>query len=555
VLIAVALAAGTVALYSPAFWFDFVLLDDPTYIVTNQHVLGGLTWPNIVWAFSYFSKGNWIPLTWLSYMADVSIGGTGAGMFHVTNVVLHSANVVLLFGLLLRLTKSLWKSAVVAALFAVHPVHVESVAWVTERKDVLSTFFALLSLHFYARYVERPLESRWAAYAGVAACLVLSLMAKPMMVTLPVLLLLLDVWPLQRNAHWRALVIEKLPFFGIAIAFGVLAIVTQRSAGALADSAALPLGPRLGFAVLGYGAYLWRLVWPAGLNALYAFPEPLPLGWTAAAGAVLIALTGAAIRLVNTRPYVTMGWFWFVIPMAPVSGILQAGQQWTADRYAYVPFIGLYVAIVWVIASLLASLLARVRVAGVALCAVVIVAFGAVTRAQLAYWQNGEVSWKRILATGGDAVRGNIVLGYEASQAGRLPEALEHFEAVLRLQPDHPEATARLAVVHAAMADSAEREGRMAEAVEHYEASIRFGPEAADVQNNYGALLAGQGRAAEALPHFAIAVRVLPNWESARLNYAVALAQTGQGPEAIRQFEEVLRINPSNDVARRALKR
>lgn len=548
--IALGLAAVVVALYAPAVWFDFVLLDDPSYIVANPQVLGGLTWPGVVWAFTTFYKGYWIPLTWLSYMTDVSVGGTGPAMFHATNIALHAANVVLLFTLLVRLTRSAWKSAMVAALFAVHPLHVESVAWVTERKDVLSTFFALLSVHLYVRYAAQP---RGATYAGICAWFVLSLMTKPMMVTLPVLLLLLDFWPLQRlkDGRWRAVVKEKLPLAAIAIAFGILTVVTQRNAGALADLNALPLSPRLGFAALGYGAFLWRLVWPVGLNALYAFPEPLPMGWTVTAGIVLAGITVAAIRSARTRPYLTMGWFWFVIAMAPVSGVLQAGQQWTADRFAYVPFIGLYIAIVW----LVAPGVTRVRFGAVATSVVVILAAAVATRAQLAYWQNGEVLWTRILATGGDAIRGNIVLGMELSKTGRKEAAIGHFEAVLQLQPDHEEAKGRLAGVHAELADSLERAGRIAEAVEHYRGAIRFAPEAADVQNNFGALLASQGRVVEALPHFASAVQRLPNWESARLNYAVALTRAGQAAEAIRQFEEVLRINPSNRVARRALGR
>ena len=553
VALALALVVGVAALYARAVWFDFVLLDDPSYIVENPQVMGGLTWPGVVWAFTTFYKGYWIPLTWLSYMADVSVGGRGPAMFHATNIALHAANVALLFGLLAQLTRAPWKSLVVAALFAVHPLHVESVAWITERKDVLSTFFALLSVHLYVRYTARP---RVAVYAGMAVCFALSLMAKPMMVTLPVLLLLLDFWPLERlqfhrETRWRTLVAEKLPLLATAAAASILTIVTQGNAGALADFDALPLGPRLGYAILGYGAFLYRLVWPVGLNALYAFPEPLPVGWTLAAGLVLAGVSLAAIRAARTRPYVTMGWFWFVIAMAPVSGVLQAGQQWTADRFAYVPFIGLYIAIVWLVAPAVTRVRYGAMVAGVA----VILASAVAAHTQLGYWQNGEVLWRRILATGGDAVRGNIVLGFEMSRTGRKDAAIEHFEEVLRVQPDHVEAKGRLGTVHAELADALERAGKLDEAVAHYRDAVRLMPDAAEVQNNFGALLASQGRAAEALPHFAAAVQRLPKWESARLNYAVALAQTNQPAEAFRQFEEVLRINPSNALARRALGR
>jgi len=551
--IALALVVGVAALYAPALWYDFVLLDDPSYVVENPQVLGGLSWPGVVWAFTTFYKGYWIPLTWLSYMADVSVGGPGPAMFHATNIALHAANVALLFTLLVRLTSSPWKSLVAAALFAAHPLHVESVVWITERKDVLSTFFAFLSLHLYARYAGRP---RLTTYLGVAGCFALSLMAKPMMVTLPVLLLLLDIWPLgrlqfDRQARWRPVLLEKLPLLGIAAGVSVLTVMTQGNAGALADFDALPLGPRLGFAILGYGAFLYRLVWPVGLNALYAFPEPLSVGWTLVAGVVLAGLTIVAVRSVRTQPYLTTGWFWFLIAMAPVSGVLQAGQQWTADRFAYVPFIGLYIAIVW----LVAPVMGRVRYGAVGVSIAVIVTAAVATQTQMAHWKNGEVLWQRILAMGGDVIRGHIVLGYEMSRTGRKEAAIEHFEAVLRLQPDHAEAKGRLGTVHAELADSLERGGRFDEAVAHYRDAVRLMPDAAEVQNNFGALLAGQGRAAEALPHFAAAVQRLPNWESARLNYAVALAQTNQPAEAIHQFEEVLRINPSNAVARRALGR
>ncbi len=246
-----------------------------------------------MWAFTTFYKGYWIPLTWLSYMADVSVGGRGPAMFHATNIAL-----------LMRLTRSPWRSLVAAALFAAHPLHVESVAWITERKDVLSPFFALLSVHLYVRYTA---SRRVTMYAGMAACFALSLMAKPMLVTLPVLLLLLDVWPLgrlpfHRDARWRTVVLEKLPLLGIATAASVLTIVTQGNAGALANFDALPLGPRLGFAILGYGAFLYRLVWPVGLNALYSFPEPLPVGWAVVAAIVLAGVSIAAVRALRTRP-------------------------------------------------------------------------------------------------------------------------------------------------------------------------------------------------------------------------------------------------------------
>jgi tetratricopeptide (TPR) repeat protein len=296
----------------------------------------------------------------------------------------------------------------------------------------------------------------------------------------------------------------------------------------------------------------WQTLMPCRwARALVTFPEPLPVGWTLVAGLVLAGISLAAIRAVRTRPYVTMGWFWFVIAMAPVSGVLQAGQQWTADRFAYVPFIGLYVALVWLVAPVVAS----VRYGAVITSVAVILAAGVATHTQLGYWKNGEVLWRRILATGGDPIRGNIVLGFEMSRTGRKEAAIEHFEAVLRVQPDHAEAEGRLGTVHAELADALERSGRLDEAVAHYRNAVRLMPDAAEVQNNFGALLASQGRAAEALPHFAAAVLQLPNWESARLNYAVALAQTNQPAEAIRQFEEVLRINPSNAVARRALGR
>ena len=352
-LLALLLAAATLAVFARVNHFEFLNYDDPLYVTVNPHVQQGLSVEGVRWAFTTFTAANWHPLTWISLMLDASIGGTDPFVFHLTNLVLHLANVLLLFSFLDRITGRPRPSAVTAALFAIHPLHVESVAWIAERKDVLSTLFLLLTLMAYARFVEQPDRPRRLA---VVLLFALGLLAKPMLVTLPVLLLLLDAWPLRRSAPWRSLVLEKLPLFAMSIGTGILTFVAQRQAETVGSLAGYPLGVRVANAIVATATYLGRTIWPTRLAVFYPHPGA-SLGAVAVAGSavVLFALTSWAIRLRRSRPYLFFGWGWYLVTLAPVVGIVQVGWQARADRYTYIPLIGIFLAVVWAISESLAD--------------------------------------------------------------------------------------------------------------------------------------------------------------------------------------------------------
>ena len=348
-----ALIAVNIAVYAPVVHHEFVTWDDPQYLLGNPHVSGGLTGSGIRWAWTTGYASNWHPLTWWSHMLDVQMYGMSAGPHHVTSLLLHIVNTLLLFGLLHAMTGRLGPSAFVAALFAAHPLHVESVAWVSERKDVLSTLFWMLTVWAYLRYLRRP---RLGRYFLMAAVFVLGLMAKPMLVTLPFVLLLLDVWPLGRvTLAWSTpqrsrvveLVREKLPLIALAAASSIITFVVQRQGGAVAASEALPLGDRVANALVSYMRYIGRMLWPARLAAVYPFSRPLPEWWVVGSLLGFFAMSIVAIRAGRRYPYVAVGWLWYVGTLVPVIGIIQVGSQAMADRYTYVPLVGLFIVVAW----------------------------------------------------------------------------------------------------------------------------------------------------------------------------------------------------------------
>ena len=346
-LICAGLALITFALYWRALHFPFITYDDRLYVSENPHVLGGLNWSNIVWAFTTWHTGNWHPLTWLSLMLDAQLFGKNAGGFRLTNVLLHAANAVLLFLVLRQLTRFEWRSAFAAALFALHPVHVESVAWISERKDVLSAFFFVLVLGAYGRYASHSTLGR---YANVVLLFVLGLLAKSMLVTLPLVLLSLDFWPLQRWRRildLRQLVIEKLPLFAIAAAFSVVMFLAQRSAGSTMAMTLFPLRARIENALVAYDRYLGKLFWPCDLTLPYPFSRSISAFELCWAALLLFAISFVTIRMARRHGYLLMGWLWFLGMLVPVIGLVQVGPQAMADRYMYLPAIGVFIAITW----------------------------------------------------------------------------------------------------------------------------------------------------------------------------------------------------------------
>jgi len=454
IAIALALAALVLAIYAPVRHFDFVQLDDPAYITENPHVLRGLTLDGVRWAFTTGHAANWHPLTWLSHMLDAELFGVAPGPHHLTSVLLHALNTLLLFGALLRMTGAVWRSAVVAALFGVHPLRVESVAWVAERKDVLSALFWLLTLRAYAGFAapaEPAAPRRGRRYALALALFALGLMAKPMLVTLPFTLLLLDWWPLGRLGRTGAwpLVREKIPFVALAAASSAVTLIVQERGGAVSAVSSEPFALRLENAVVSLVAYLRDMLWPAGLTVIYPFPESVPAWQAAGACLVLGGISLAAWRLARSHPYVPVGWLWYLGTLLPVAGLVRVGLQARADRYTYVPLIGIFIAVVWGGAELAARAGARFprrpalpAAAPALLAAASILALAAAARHQVGYWKDNVTLWTRatVLTLRVDEFEAHMSLGAALAAQGRSGEALRHFAEAVRLRPDSAEA-------------------------------------------------------------------------------------------------------------------
>jgi tetratricopeptide (TPR) repeat protein len=470
-LLALLLAAATLAVFARVNHFEFLNYDDPLYVTVNPHVQQGLSVEGVRWAFTTFTAANWHPLTWISLMLDASIGGTDPFVFHLTNLVLHLANVLLLFSFLDRITGRPRPSAVTAALFAIHPLHVESVAWIAERKDVLSTLFLLLTLMAYARFVEQPDRPRRLA---VVLLFALGLLAKPMLVTLPVLLLLLDAWPLRRSAPWRSLVLEKLPLFAMSIGTGILTFVAQRQAETVGSLAGYPLGVRVANAIVATATYLGRTIWPTRLAVFYPHPGA-SLGAVAVAGSavVLFALTSWAIRLRRSRPYLFFGWGWYLVTLAPVVGIVQVGWQARADRYTYIPLIGIFLAVVWAISESLADRPALLS----SLAWAALVPLGIIAFVQAGYWRDSETLFRHALAVTGDNAVAHSNLGTALLRRGLVAEAEGHFTEAVRINPHFAEARSNLGVALG-------RQGRIDEAILEWQRALELQPDYPDARRN-----------------------------------------------------------------------
>jgi hypothetical protein len=440
ILLGALLVLATLVLYGTVTHHEFLdYFDDDFYVTKNIHVSTGLNLGNVVWAFG-FHEANWHPLTWFSHMADCQLFGLSPGPQHFVNVVLHAVNVLLLFWLMQMATGAVWRSFLVAALFAVHPLNVETVAWVAERKSLLCTLFSLLTIAAYGGYIRQP---SWKKYLVVIAAFSLALMSKPMAVSLPLVLLLLDYWPLERyeglklRHKWMRLSMEKLPLFLLTAASCVVTIAAQRSVGAVPDSSELPLSLRLENAAVSYVAYIGKMLWPAKLAVFYPHPwHSLPWPDVIASAVILVGITMTVLYFYRGR-YLAMGWFLFVTTLIPVIGIVQVGRQAMADRYAYVPCIGLFIIIAWGLGSMVhATAIPRLVPAVAALC--LILAFAAATSRYLPYWQNGVKLFTQARIVAGrpdfmieEGLAENLV------SAGRFDEALPHYIEACRLRPNY----------------------------------------------------------------------------------------------------------------------
>ncbi len=580
-LVAVVVAVVTAAVYWRVSGFGFINFDDTVYVANNPPVQHGLTWQGIRWAFTTNHDSNWFPLTWLSHMLDCQLFGLNPGAHHLVNVLFHVANMLLLFAVLKRMTGAPWRSLCVTALFALHPLRVESVAWISERKDVLSTCFWLLTMGAYVRYAERPGGGR---YLAVVVLFALGLMSKPMLVSLPCVLLLLDYWPLGRTrwvgpardgfavADPKRLVLEKLPLFGLAIGSSVVTYWVQRGGGAMRTIKEMPLGLRAANAVLSYVRYLGKTVWPRNLAVVYPFSRDLPPANVAGAVLALVCLSAFAVYCAKRRPYVTMGWLWYLVTLVPVIGLVQVGLQSMADRYTYVPLIGIFIGLTWSVSEA-ERWKPYGRVAVGAAATLAICACAVMTCFQLRYWKDSVTLFRHALA----ATSGNFVahngLGFSLAQAGNIQEAIGHYQEALRIRPDYPEAHNNLgnallqagnvqeaighyqealrirpddAGAHNDLGNALLRTGKPEEAIAQYEEALRLSPDDAEVQNNLGNALLQVGNVQEAIGHYQEALRISPDDAEAHHNLGIALVRVGKLNEAIGHYEQALRIRPDD---------
>ena len=525
-----------VAIYGQTLGAAFIAFDDPGYVYQNAHVRAGLCLAGLRWAFSTFQQSNWHPLTWLSLQLDAQLFGLNAGGFHLTNLLLHAANTLLLFAWLRRTTRALWPPALVAGFFAVHPLHVESVAWVTERKDVLSTCFLFLTLLAYSFYVEGgPRRRRW--YALAVGLYALGLLAKPMLVSLPALLLLLDGWPLERfalaawRARWRPLLVEKAPFVVLAAASCVVTYLAQRTQAvvALAD---LPLPLRLASAALGVGTYLQKTLWPVGLGVFYPYwhqvPWWQPLGW----GVALAALTALACGRARAQPYLAVGWLWFVGTLVPVIGLVQVGSQAVADRYTYVPHVGLFVALAWSGAAAWRRWPGARRWLGGGAALALAACLGLSIR-QAAYWQDGVLLFEHTIAVSTQpSPRVYNLYGDALSRSGREGEAIRAYERSWQLGNEGrtPEVAMRLGALYF-------KEGRWAEVVSLLEPLSRRADADKELLNTLAATLLRAGQTERAGALYRRCVERYPAYAQGHFGLAECLRLQGDVPGACAELE------------------
>ena len=564
VLICLLLALVTMALYWPVTGYDFVNFDDGIYVYHNAHVQSGVNWQSSQWAFTNLDVGLWHPLTWMSHMLDCQWFGLRSGWHHLTSLLLHAANTVLLFVVLRRMTGALWRSALVAALFALHPLHVESVAWVAERKDVLSTFFVMLTLWTYHRYTQRR-SPKADLRSPVAIChlpaaifyllsvffFVCGLMSKPMVVTLPAVLLLLDYWPLKRFdlaafvARPRLavrLLLEKLPFVLAALLTGLITLRAANRVGSLPSVAHCPIPDRLANATLSYAGYFRQVFWPGNLAVYYPLPATFSVWSVAGAALLLLGISVTAFCLARRRPYVVVGWLWYLVTLLPVIGLIQLAGYSHADRYTYVSLIGVFVLLVWGVHDLSQRWRYGVLAMSVAGSAAIVLCLG-LTQQQLGHWKNSVSLWTHTLACTSGNSEAHYYLGVAWSKQGKWKEAMPQFERVLQLKPDDAEAHHNLGIALAA-------QGKLDEAIAHYAQALQLKPDYAEAHSDLAVALAAQEKWQEAIAQFERALQLKPDYADAAGNLAWLLATCREArfrnpAEALRRAQRARELTQS----------
>jgi tetratricopeptide (TPR) repeat protein len=567
VTICLLLVGICLAVFGQTIRYEFVNFDDNLYVYNAPGVQAGLTIKGIGLAFSSQHACNWHPLTTLSHMLDCQLYNLNTGGHHATSIILHTMAVLLLFHVLRQLTGAVWKSAIVAALFAVHPLHVESVAWISERKDVLSAVFFLLMLGAYGRYVRAPSIMR---YVAVVALFGAGLMSKPMLVTAPIILLLLDYWPLRRFEQLsftarkrkiaqsnkrdvtRRLLVEKIPLFILSGGACVVTYVLQkRGAGVIPP---LPLLWRVENAFASYAIYVWKTLWPTHLAVFYPHPnDTLGLSEIISAIVFLLAMTVLAILFRNRRPYLFTGWSWYFVMLLPVIGLIQVGEQARADRYTYLPHIGLFILAVWFVADVIGVRRSRSQFTVAAtLATLIIAALASAAFIQTSNWRNSETLWTHALAVTADNDVAHNNLGYLCAARGDLDKAISHFETAARIRSGKrdPHYDMGSAFVQMNLADDLARKGRSDEAMYHYEEAIRLQPDYANAYYNRGNVLFAKGRTDEAIADWEKTLQIQPNDADAHTGLGNALLRKGSLKEAIAQYEKALALAPEDPHSR-----
>jgi tetratricopeptide (TPR) repeat protein len=537
-----------VIVYGQTLGFQFINFDDDLYVTENRFVQAGLTGDNFIWSFNFRDKKKnyWHPLTWISHMLDVDLYGMDPGRHHLTNVLFHLANTLLLFFLLHRMTGTLWRSAAVAILFALHPINAESVAWVAERKNVLSTFFWMLTLLAYIYYTERPHLRR---YLVVFCVFCIGLLAKPMLVTLPFVLLLLDYWPLKRIVLGQpagdnqlpamGVMMEKIPLLGLSLLSIYVSSASVQGMGNVMTLHSRPLTLRISHATVSYLKYIAKMIWPQNLAVFYPFPDKIPLWQFTAALTVLMVVTLAVFRERKRRPYLGIGWLWYLGTLMPVIGLVQVGL-WPAmaDRWAYIPSIGIFLMLAWGVPDLWK----RRRFSQPALAATLTVVISAgmvLTWIQVAYWKDSFTLFQHALKVTSKNYIADNILGIELKNQGKVDQAVTHFKTAVKIKPSY-------ALPYYNLANSLELQGETAQAIKNYEQAIRLSPDLASAHNNLGVLLEKQGQLNEAVAHFKAVLELNAEDAGIHLNIGNVLVKQKKYDAALEHYHAALGMDPEN---------
>jgi protein O-mannosyl-transferase len=565
IVICMFLMVATFCIYSQVQDHEFINYDDNFYITNNVNVQAGFTIESVKWAFTNFNAAFWFPMTWFSYMLDYQLYGLNPSGYLLTNLFFHIANSLLLFLVLFRMTGAIWQSAFVATMFAFHPINIESVAWAAERKNVLSTLFWLLTMWAYIHYAEKPTVKR---YGFVFLFFAMGLMSKPMLVTLPFVLLLLDYWPLRRLkfeqerggseisekdtakiSEFFRLVLEKIPLFLLTAAFSIVTFIAQKSHGNMGRtlySENLTLTIRLTNAIVSYLEYLGKMIWPSGLSVFYPHPGNTLVVWKGIlCGVVLVSITIISIRLIKKAPYFAVGWFWYLGTLVPVIGLVPVGSYAMADRYTYVPLIGIFIVVAWGLPELVAKWSSGGKVLAI-LAAIWIPALMLMTWMQVGHWKNTITIFKHaIRVTDNNAVAHNN-LGVALFSERKLEESISHFKTAIKIKPYYADP-------HYNLGNAFLSTGRTKEAIFHYKTATSLKPGDVDAHFNLGNAFVRTGRTKEAIFHYKTAIMLNPYDVDAHYNLGFALAQKGNLREAVSHYRETVRLRPDHLSARKNL--